>query len=133
MSSRDRVETAAKQGYDACMSGYKRGRRGFIYVVTSDKIIQSVLTGSLTSALLSINEGVAVFVRGWITALIGGFVPVKIVASVGAALIFVAAYWADSNTEAWREWVRQTTGEEPAEDTAADEDVTGEQKTDAET
>lgn len=115
----------AKSG---CKNAYKRGRRGVVIFVTSDKVIQSVLTGSVTGFIFSLNEGVAAYFRLLLKPWTPFYIPVKIYAAVGAALLFMVAYWADSNTEEWRTYVREVTDEETAEDSASDEDLTGEQK-----
>jgi hypothetical protein len=113
---------------DGSEKAYKRGRKGVVIFITSDKVIQSVLTGAVTAFVFSLNEGVAAYFQLLLKPYVPVYVPVKIYAAVGAILLFMAAYWADRNTDEWREYVRETTGEETAEDTAADEDVTGESK-----
>ena len=114
---------------DRCVSGAKRGRKGLVVFVTSDKIIQAVLTGSVTSVVFSFNEAIAAYVQRVLARVVPVFVPVKLYAAIGAALIVLVAYWADIHTEEWREYVRDKTGEETADDTASDEDVSGEAKT----
>lgn len=111
------------------MSGYRRGRKGMVIFITSDKVIQSVLTGAVTAVVFSLNEGVATYVQRVIGPVLPVFVPVKIIAAVGAMIVFVLAYYADRHTDEWREYVREATGEEPAQDTDSEEDVAGEEKT----
>lgn len=118
---RERVKRGSK-------AAYKRGRRGIVIFITSDKVIQSVLTGAVTGFIFSLNEGVATYFQLLLRGVVPLYIPVKMYAAVGAILLFIAAYWADRNTEEWREYVREATGEATAEDTAADEDVTGEKK-----
>ena len=118
---RQRVKRGSK-------AAYKRGRKGFVIFITSDKVIQSVLTGAVTAFVFSINEGVAAYFQLLLRGVVPLYVPVKMYAAGGAIMLFMAAYWADRNTEEWREYVREATGEDTAEDTAADEDVTGEKK-----
>lgn len=119
---------AIEAGKSYARSGYKRGKQGIVYVITSDKVIQAVLTGSVVGVVLSLNEGLSAYVQRWLVAALDVFIPVKLVAAVGSAMVFVLAYWADQNTEEWREWVREKTGEDTSEDTASAEDVTGEEK-----
>jgi len=106
----------------------KRARAGIVIFVTSDKIIQAVLTSAATAVVLSFNEGIAAYIQRLLAGYVPVYVPVKLYAAGGAALIFMAAFWADRHTEEWRAWVRDTTGEETAEDTASEEDVAGEKK-----
>lgn len=106
-------------------AAYKRSRRGIVIFITSDKVIQSVLTGAVTGFVFSINEGVAAYFQLLFRPWVPVYVPVKIYAAVGATLLFMLAFWADRNTEAWREYVREATDEETATDTAADEDAAG--------
>jgi len=128
MSSRDQARAVAQWCAKQGKQGYGRSKRGFVYVITSDKIIQAVLTGSVTFVIFSVNEGIAAYIQLWLTSLTPFFVPVKIIASVGGVAVFAAAYWADQHTEEWREYVREKTGADTAEDTASEEDVTGEEK-----
>lgn len=118
----------ATQVKSSAKRGYERGRRGVVYVITSDKIIQAVLTGAVTGFVFSVNEGFAAYIQRWVVDASGVFVPTKLIAALGAVLVFVGAYYADQHTEEWREYVRDVTGEETAEDTASAEDVTGESK-----
>jgi len=110
------------------LRGYERSRKGFVYVITSDKIIQSVLTGSVTAVIFSINDGVSAYFQLWLSGATGLFIPVKIVAAIGAVIVFVLAYYADQHTEEWRSFVREKTGEDTSDDMASNEDVTGEEK-----
>lgn len=113
---------------NACKSGYKRGRRGLVVFVTSDKIIQAMLTGAVTGVVFSGNEAVAAYVQRLLRPYVPVFVPVKLYAAVGAAIAVVLLYWADRHTDEWRSYVREATGEEPASDTASEEDVAGGEK-----
>lgn len=124
----DDTPSRRKRLHEAGKRGYKRGRKGIIYVLTSDKIIQAVLTGAVTGVVFSVNEGASTYVQLWIQQATGFFVATKLIAAIGATLVFMAAYWADQNTEEWREYVEDVTGEETADDTASEEDVTGEEK-----
>lgn len=125
---RERIKRHARRAGGACRRGYKRGRRGFVVFVTSDKILQAVLTGAVTAVVFSLNEGIAAYFQRALAVVVPVFVPVKMYAAFGAGLIVILGYWADRNTEAWREYVREKTGEETAKDTASDEDVAGNEK-----
>jgi len=128
MSKRSQVRDACRSGVEKCRSGYERGRKGIVYVITSDKIIQSVLTGSVVSVIFSFNEGIAAYAQRAFVASTGVFIPVKFLAGIGAMLVFILAYYADQHTDEWREYVREATGEDVSEDTASEQDVTGEEK-----
>lgn len=106
----------------------ERGKKGFVVFITSDKILQAILTGSVTAVVFSVNEAAAAYVQRWLAGVLPFFVPVKMYAAIGAIIVVVLAYYADRNTEEWREYVRDKTGEETAEDTASDEDVAGDEK-----
>jgi hypothetical protein len=99
-----------------------------VYLITSDKILQAILTGSVTGFVLSTNEALAAYVQLLLRPVVPFYVPVKLYAAVGTLVLLPLAYYADRNTDAWRESVRNVTGEDVSEDTATDEDVTGEQK-----
>lgn len=118
---RDRVVRGSKRAY-------KRGRRGIVVVITSDKIIQAGVSSSFIGVFLSWNEAVAAWVQRLLAPYLPFFVPVKFYAGFGALLLAAAFVWADRNTDAWRDYVREATGEDTAEDTASDEDVAGEKK-----
>lgn len=118
---RERVSGAAKQGY-------KRSRRGFVIFITSDKIIQAILTGAVTGFVFSLNEAIAAYIQRGLDSATPFYVPVKLYAALLSLVIVVVFYWADRNTEEWRSWVRDTTGEETAEDTASEQDVAGDTK-----
>lgn len=107
---------------------YKRGRRGIVIFITSDKVIQSVLTGAVTGFIFSLNEGVAAYFQLLLKPWVPFYIPVKIYAAGGAIGLFVLAYFADRNTDEWRAYVREATGEDSAEDTVSEEDVAGEAK-----
>jgi len=124
----DPDKTRTQRGKEACVRGYKRGRKGIVYVITSDKIIQAVLTGSVTSIIFSFNEGVAAYLQRAFVGATAIYVPVKFIAVFGALVTFIVTYYADQHTEAWRSYVRDVTGEEPSTDTASNDDVTGESK-----
>lgn len=109
-------------------AAYKRGRRGVVVFITSDKVIQAVLTGAVTGFIFSLNEGVAAYFQLLLKPYVPFYVPVKIYAAVGAIGLFVLAYFADRNTDEWRAYVREATGEATAEDTASEQDVAGEAK-----
>jgi hypothetical protein len=128
MGTGSQVKEACRSTADRCRAGYERGRKGIVYVITSDKIIQSVLTGAVTSVIFSFNEGVATYLQRAFVGITGVFVPVKFLAGLGAMGVFIVAYYADQHTEEWREYVRDTTGEDVSEDTASEQDVTGEEK-----
>lgn len=113
---------------DGSKAAYKRGRKGAVYFITSDKIIQAGLTSSSIGVFLSWNEAVAAWIQRLLAPYLPFYVPVKFYAGIGALLLASAFFWADRHTDEWREYVRETTGEETAEDTATDEDVTGESK-----
>lgn len=127
-----RVADVARRGGERAKEGahrgYKRGRRGFVIFITSDKILQAVLTGAVTSVVFSLNEGVAAYFQRWLSGAVPVFVPVKIYAALGAMVVVVIAYHADRHTEGWREYVREATGEQTAEDTASEQDVAGDGK-----
>jgi len=128
MKPREWATGRGKRVGSACKSGYKRGRKGIVIFITSDKVIQSVLTGSVTAIVFSLNEGIAAYIQRGLSRIVPFYLPVKIVAALGAVVVFIGAYWADRHTEEWRDYVREATGEETAEDTASDQDVTGEDK-----
>lgn len=94
----------------------KRARRGLVFLITSDKVIQAMLTSSITSVVFSFNEGVASYVQLGLEPYVPFYIPVKIYGSLGAALLVVICFWADRNTEKWRDGVREATGEEVADD-----------------
>ncbi len=123
-SRRQRIKNAGKRGREYA----KRGRRGFVVFITSDKILQAILTGSVTAVVFSTNEAVAAYFQRWLRGFVPFYVPVKMYAAFGAAIVVMLAYYADRHTEEWREYVREKTGEETAEDTASEEDVAGESK-----
>lgn len=118
----------ARRAGEVAKEGYKRGREGLVVFITSDKIIQAILTGAVTSVVFSFNEGIAAYVQLAFAQYVPVYIPVKIWAAFGAVLVVIGAYWADRHTEEWREYVRDKTGEDVSEDTAAEEDVTGEEK-----
>lgn len=128
MNPRQWAVDRGKRAGAACKAGYKRGRKGIVIFITSDKVIQSVLTGSVTAIVFSVNEGIAAYIQRALSRVVPFYLPVKIVAALGAVVVFMGAYWADRHTEQWRDYVREATGEKTAEDTASDEDVTGEKK-----
>lgn len=113
---------------DGSKAAYKRGRKGIVVAITSDKMIQAGVSTSFIGVFLSWNEAVAAWIQRLLAPYLPFYVPVKFYAGIGALLLATAFFWADRNTDEWREYVRETTGEETAEDTATDEDVAGEQK-----
>lgn len=128
MAGENRARKMAKKAGEAGKKGYRRGRKGFVVFITSDKILQAVLTGAVTAFVFSLNEGTAAYFQRLLRPIVPIFVPVKYYAAFGACLIVVVAYWADRNTEEWRSYVREKTGEETAKDTASEEDVAGDAK-----
>lgn len=109
-------------------SGYKSARRGFVVFITSDKILQAVLTGAVTAVVFSLNEGIAAYFQRLLAGVVPVFVPIKMYAAIGAAIIVIGAYYIDRNTDEWREYVREKTGEAVSDDSASDEDVAGDEK-----
>lgn len=124
----DAARRGGKRAADGARRGYKRGRKGFVIFITSDKILQAVLTGAVTSVVFSLNEGIAAYFQRWLSGAVPVFVPVKIYAAIGAMVVVVAAYHADRHTDEWRNYVRQKTGEITSDDTASDQDVAGDDK-----
>lgn len=104
-----RVRTAAQHGGKRC-------KRGVVQVITSEKVIQAFLTGSVTGAVVSFFEGTAVIATGAVQGVFGVFIPAKWILAVFLLFVFYAAYWADNHTEEFRELVEEATGEEAAQD-----------------
>ena len=125
---RDRARQRAERYGRAGSRHRRRAWKGLVYLITSDKILQAILTGSVTGFVLSTNEAVAAYVQLLLRPVVPFYVPVKLYAAVGTLVLLPMAYYVDRNTDKWRESVRNVTGEDVSEDTATDEDVTGEQK-----
>jgi hypothetical protein len=88
--------------------------RAVVHLVTAETTIQAVVTASLTGVVFSFNEGVSAYLQRWFRAATGWWVPVKLVAAVGAAVILVGAVYVDQHTDEWRAFVADATGEEQA-------------------
>jgi len=128
MTDGSRTRRAARYCKDAGKRHGKRARAGIVIFLTSDKIIQAILTGAVTGVVFSSNEAIASYVQLALRPIVPFYVPVKLYAAIGATVLVVAAYHIDRRTDEWRSWVRNTTGEETATDSAADEDVAGDPK-----
>lgn len=89
----------------------RRGGKGLVYFITSDKILQAVLTGAVTGVIFSANEGIAEYFQIALESYVPFYIPVKIYASFGAIMLVVVAYYADTHTEQWRDYVRETAEE----------------------
>lgn len=115
----DRLRRAASQCRNSAVRGADRGKRGLIYILTSEKFIRSLLYGS---ALPIVSKGVETFgvALNAFTPLNAPLPPLVWVTMLG---VFVFAYWADEHTAEWREMVEETTGEEAAADDADAEEA----------
>lgn len=98
----------------------RKARRGIVYIATSDDVLQAMMYSALTAFFFSVNEGIAVYISRWLAAHIV-FVPAKLIAAFGTLVLFVIAYTAKMNTDEWREFVRDATGEDEAVEKAAQE------------
>lgn len=94
----------------------RRSKKTAVYVITSEKVIQAVLTGSVVGAVTSWFEGTSVLISRSVVNVLGVFVPAKWILTLWLLGLFAAALWADNHTEEWRELVEEATGEEAAED-----------------
>lgn len=87
-----------------------KGKKGFVYFITSDKVIQAVMTASAFAVVASAIENFALLTNAFIG------LPKPTIVLVSMIVVFYTAMWADNNTEEWREIVERTTGEEVADD-----------------
>lgn len=104
-------------------SGAKKGKRGIVFFITSDKTIQSVMTGAAFGIISkSVETGSAV---GQVALRdFGGlYVPRPTLSTIGLTGVFYVAFWADRNTEEFRSLIEEKTGEEAADDDVADEEA----------
>lgn len=108
---RARLQSAVATASRHTRAGAKRGKHGIVYFITSDKVIQAVMTASAFAVVAAAVEAIAVFGAAAVGQL--AVPPLKLVLFAG---IFYVAMWADDNTAAWRELVEEKTGEEPADD-----------------
>lgn len=98
----------------------RKARRGIVYIATSDDILKAIMYSALTGFFFSTNEGIATYISRWFAGNFF-FIPTKLIAAIGSALLFVLAYKAKMNTDEWREFVRDATGEDEAVEKAAQE------------
>lgn len=97
---------------------WRRFRKAAVYFITSDKIIQAVMTGGVV-AIIQYWGVVTVEAANVLLAL----TPLPRVPQAVAVLVLMhtavgIAFWADHHTEEWRQLVEATTGEEAADDEA---------------
>lgn len=115
---RSRVRSAADTCATVVRAGGERGRRGFVYFITSAKNIQAVKTaaafGIISTGIQSVAEALNIALAA--TALPA--VPVPWIAFYAMIGVFYVADYADANTEEWRSKVEEATGEEAADDDA---------------
>lgn len=111
---RDASARGARRGAKAC-------KRGIVEVITSEKIIQAGLTSALFGAMSFYIEGVAVYAQMLVAELLGILVHAKVIGGTALIGVFWLFYWADRNTERFRELVEEATGEEAAEDDPDDD------------
>lgn len=120
MRPAEMAKNGAVRARDVCVSAGKRAgkrsKKGVVYFVTSDKVIQSMMTGSVVGAVSKMVEGWGA-IAAWATRLATGVAPPpQFYTSVLLLGLFYAAWLANENTEEWREWVADATGEETADD-----------------
>lgn len=122
-------ETVRRAGHfckQAGKTGAKKGKRGIIYVVTSDKTIQAVMTGAVVGAISKMSEGNAAIVQAIVYSILGIPIPSGYFTALILIGIFAAAFWADRHTEQWRDIVREKTDEQDVVDEAEAESDEGE-------
>lgn len=102
----------------ACVEAGKKSEKGLIYILTSEKFIQGAVTSLLLGIITASTEGLGIFVSRMIQGTFGVFIPAKWTMVPLLVTLLAFFLWADNNTEEWRDFVRETTGEEPAEDEA---------------
>ena len=103
------LEAAAEACRSVAGAGADRGKKGVVYFITSDKVIQAVMTASAFAVIASGLETVGLVIR----ALTGiPLAPIELMLMIG---VFHVALWADNHTEEWRAFVEATTGQEAAE------------------
>lgn len=107
---RDDFKKFSESAGQAVDKGSKRGKKGVVYFVTSDKVIQAVMTASAFAVVASTIENVAFLIRA-----LTGF-PHQPVILINMILVFWIALWIDNNTDRWRDMVEYATGEEVADD-----------------
>lgn len=88
-----------------------------VYVATSEKFIQSVLSGSAFAIIAKTVVLLAIITNWIIYYVFHQTLPRDMISLPVVVLVFGAAFWADNHTEWFRAWVAEETGEEPAEDT----------------
>lgn len=98
--------------YRRCREAGQKGKRGFVYVITSEKFIRSIMYGS---AIPIVGKGVETFGLA-VSAYTPYDIPLPPLVWVTMVVIFVAAFWADEHTEEWRDKVEEKTGEEAADE-----------------
>lgn len=118
---RESARSTAGWCADAGRRAGKRGKRGVVYFITSDKNIQALRTAA-AFAILD-KSFTAVFSGVSLALLNGPGVSVSTNFLVAAAMcgVWWFSTWADNNTEEWRDTVEKATGEEAADDDASEE------------
>lgn len=94
----------------ATSKSYKRSKKGVVYFVTSDKVIQAIMTASAFAVVAASVETVSLAISA-----MTGVHPI-VITLIGMVGVFYISLWIDNNTERWREMVETATGEEAADD-----------------
>lgn len=127
----ERVRPAAEWCRRKASEGKRRGKRGFVYFITSDKNIQAVKTAAAWGIVAAAVNATANVIQPLVNVGLGAMTNAAIGYRIGIPVSFVVlglmigVFWvvdfADENTDEWRQLVEEATGEEAADDDA-DED-----------
>lgn len=96
----------------------QRIRRFVVRLVTNQKVIQATMTAAAFGTISKFSEGLAVHIETGLRVISGVGLPQQYFTSMILLVIAAVSYWADRNTEEWRRFIEDATGEE-----ASDEDV----------
>lgn len=92
-------------------------KRWVVFVLTSEKFIQSVLSGA---AFAIINKSLGMFsvgINSGIEPILHHTLPEQAISLPAIVIVFGAAFWADQHQQWFRNWVEEETGVDAVDDT----------------
>lgn len=107
--------------HDEVISLLGQIKYGIVYLITNEKFIQGSITSLLLGVITASTEGMGVITSEFMLNNFGLDIPSKWAMVPILFIPLSLMFWADNNTEEWRELVSETTGEEEAVEESKEE------------